>query len=80
MLGWKPKGTAKVIQAQVPMAEVLNYAPDLRSMTSGRGSFDAHFSHYDEVPGPIAEKGDQGDPRGATRPPRATRTLTHNLK
>jgi elongation factor G len=25
-------------------------------MTSGRGSFDAHFSHYDEVPGPIAEK------------------------
>jgi elongation factor G len=45
-----------VIKALVPMAEILKYAPDLRSLTSGRGSFDARFHHYDEVPAPIAEK------------------------
>jgi elongation factor G len=38
------------------MAEVLKYAPDLRSITSGRGSFEARFSHYDEVPAHLAEK------------------------
>ncbi len=50
------KAGGQVIKAQVPMAEVLKYAPDLRSMTSGRGSFTIAFSHYDEVPGHLAEK------------------------
>ena len=45
-----------MIKAQVPMSEILKYAPDLRSMTSGRGSFEAHFSHYEEAPAPVAEK------------------------
>ena len=38
------------------MAEMLRYAPDLRSMTSGRGDFSMEFDHYDEVPAHLAEK------------------------
>ena len=40
----------QVIRATVPMAEMLDYAPSLRSMTQGRASFHIEFSHYDEVP------------------------------
>jgi len=49
-------GGKQTIKAQVPMAEVLNYAPALRSMTADRGDFTMEFSHYEEVPGQIAEK------------------------
>src|SRR6202043_3168285 len=56
VLGMETKGHAQVIKALVPMAEILKYAPDLRSMTSGRGSFEAQFSHYEEAPPHIAEK------------------------
>ncbi|MBV8843568.1 MAG: elongation factor G, partial [Bryobacterales bacterium] len=56
VLGMDAKGSGQVIKALVPMSEILKYAPDLRSITSGRGSFEAHFSHYDEVPAPLAEK------------------------
>src|SRR6185369_7538979 len=56
VLGAEPKGHAQVIQAHVPMAEVLRYAPDLRSMTSGRGDFALEFSHYEEVPPHLAER------------------------
>ena len=54
--GMETKGHSQVIKAKVPMAEILKYAPDLRSMTSGRGSFEAQFSHYEEAPPHIAEK------------------------
>lgn len=43
------------IKAQVPLAEVQKYAIDLRSITQGRGTFYMNFSHYEEVPGQIAE-------------------------
>ena len=56
VLGMESKGGGQVIKALVPMAELLKYAPDLRSITSGRGGFDTRFSHYDEVPPAIAEK------------------------
>lgn len=57
VLGMDPKpGGQQVIRAQVPMAEILRYAPDLRSMTSGRGSFEMSFSHYEEVPAHLAQK------------------------
>lgn len=46
----------EIINAQVPQAEVLEYATDLTSMTGGLGSFSVAFSHYEEVPGQIAEK------------------------
>lgn len=54
--GVEPKGHNQVIQAQVPMAEILTYAPDLNSMTGGRGSFHVEFSHYEELPAHLAEK------------------------
>jgi elongation factor G len=40
----------------VPMSEFLSYAPDLTSMTGGRGVYSMAFSHYDEVPALISEK------------------------
>jgi elongation factor G len=49
-------GRNQIIKANVPMAEFLTYAPDLRSMTGGRGIYTMEFSHYDEVPAQIAEK------------------------
>jgi elongation factor G len=56
VLGMDSKGHAQIIKAKVPMAEVLKYAPDLRALTSGRGEFHMEFSHYDELPGHLAEK------------------------
>lgn len=44
------------INALIPMAEVLTYAPELRSLTSGEGSFTIEFSHYEEVPAHISQK------------------------
>jgi elongation factor G len=56
VLGMDNAGKNQIIKAQVPMAEFLTYAPDLRSMTGGRGIYSMEFSHYDEVPTQIAEK------------------------
>jgi elongation factor G len=56
VLGMDNAGKNQVIKANVPMAEFLTYAPDLRSMTGGRGMYTMEFSHYDEVPIHIAEK------------------------
>lgn len=43
------------IKAQVPQAELLRYAIDLRSITSSTGSFESSFDHYDPISGKIAE-------------------------
>ena len=57
VLGMDPSTSGKqVIKSQVPMSEVLNYAPALRSLTADRGDFSMEFSHYEEVPGQITEK------------------------
>ena len=56
VLGVEPRPKGQVIKAQVPLAEVLKYAPDLTSMTSGRGSFSMELSHYEEVPAHLTEK------------------------
>jgi elongation factor G len=48
--GMEQQGHAEVIKAKAPMSEVLRYAPDLTSMTSGRGSFEMGFSHYEQMP------------------------------
>jgi elongation factor G len=45
-----------VIRAQVPMAELLTYGAQLRSITQGRGTFHLEFSHYAEVPHALQEK------------------------
>ena len=54
--GMDVKGTTQVILAQVPMAEMLNYAPTLISVTGGRGSFHMEQSHYDVVPAQLMER------------------------
>ncbi len=54
--GSEARGQNVVIKAQVPLAEMLSYANDLTSMTQGRASYSMEFSHYDFVPGEIAEK------------------------
>jgi elongation factor G len=56
VLGMDSAGKNQVINAQVPMSEFLSYAPDLRSMTGGRGIYTMEFSHYDEVPAQMSEK------------------------
>ena len=56
VLGMENAGRYQQIKANVPLAEFLTYAPDLRSMTGGRGIYSMEFSHYDEVPAQIAEK------------------------
>ncbi|MFZ7124669.1 MAG: elongation factor G [Desulfobacterales bacterium] len=56
VLGMESQGKNQVIKAQVPLAEIQTYAPDLRSMTGGRGMYTMSFSHYDEVPAQLQEK------------------------
>jgi elongation factor G len=56
VLGVDPAGSNQVIKANVPTAEVLKYAPDLRALTGGRGSFSMEFSHYEEVPKHLTDK------------------------
>ncbi len=54
--GMDSKAGNQVIKAQVPMSEMLSYAPTLTSMTQGRGDYTMEFSHYEVVPNQIAEK------------------------
>ena len=54
--GMEPKGALTEIDAEVPMAEVLDYAPDLRAITGGRGDFTMEFERYQELPGHLADK------------------------
>ncbi|MBU2055275.1 MAG: elongation factor G [Proteobacteria bacterium] len=56
VLGMDSSDNRQIIKGQVPLAEILKYGPDLRSMTSGRGTFTYEHSHYEEVPSYIAEK------------------------
>jgi elongation factor G len=44
------------VKAEVPMAEMLTYAPDLRSLTGGQGDYTMEFARYEEVPGHLASK------------------------
>jgi elongation factor G len=56
-LGMEPAGAGMTeVKAEVPMAQMLSYAPDLRSITGGRGEFTMEFDRYEEVPGHIAGK------------------------
>jgi elongation factor G len=55
-LGMEPVGAMTEIKAEVPMAEMLSYAPDLRSITGGQGEYTMEFARYEEVPGHLAQK------------------------
>jgi elongation factor G len=55
VLGMDPGSGATTVHAEVPMAEVLAYAPDLNSMTGGRGDYSMSLLRYEEVPGHVAQ-------------------------
>ena len=49
------RGSAQVIDAQVPLSEMFGYANDLRSRTQGRATYSMQFENYQQVPPNIAE-------------------------
>ncbi len=54
--GMNPAGGETTISANVPQAEMLRYATDLRALTQGRGTYTMRFSHYQEVPAHVAQQ------------------------
>jgi elongation factor G len=56
VLGTTPRGHSNVVGAEVPLAEMLSYAPDLTSMTGGRGDYHMELLRYDEVPAHLTQK------------------------
>ena len=48
--GMDTEGSAQVIKAQAPLAEMLTYASSLKSITGGRGSYHMRMSHYADLP------------------------------
>ncbi len=56
VLGMDKRGPNQVVKGQVPLAEILTYAAELTSITSGRGTYSFSFSHYEEVPAHLQEK------------------------
>jgi elongation factor G len=55
-LGMEPKGSMTEVKAEVPMAEMLSYAPDLRAITGGRGDYTMELARYQELPAHLASK------------------------
>jgi elongation factor G len=56
VLGIDSKGRNQAVKANVPLAEMLEFDPRLRSITGDRGDYSMEFSHYEEVPAHIQEK------------------------
>jgi elongation factor G len=56
VLGMEGEGSLRSVVAEVPMAEIQQYAAELRSLTSGRGSYEVEFDHYAEVPNNEAQQ------------------------
>jgi elongation factor G len=54
--GMDMRGKQQVIKAQVPLSEMLDYQSKLNSITQARGSYHMQFSHYDPLPGNLANK------------------------
>jgi elongation factor G len=55
-LGTEPSGGMTEVKAEVPMSEVLTYAPDLRAVTGGQGEYTLEFLRYEEIPAHLAQK------------------------
>jgi elongation factor G len=55
IIGMEQRTKTQVIKATAPLAEMLKYATEIRSMTGGRGTYSMRFSHYEEVPQKIAQ-------------------------
>jgi len=56
VLGMTPRGSSDAVAAEVPLAEMLSYAPDLTSMTGGRGDYTMEFLRFEEVPAHLSQK------------------------
>jgi elongation factor G len=56
MTGDSQRGNAKVVEAEVPLAQMFGYVTDLRSFTQGRGNYTMQFDHYGETPRFVAEE------------------------
>jgi elongation factor G len=54
-LGMEPKGSVTEVKAEVPMAEMLSYAPDLRAITGGQGEYTMELDRYEQIPAHIAQ-------------------------
>jgi elongation factor G len=55
-LGMEPKGAMTEVKAEVPMSEMLTYAPDLRAITGGQGDYTMDLARYEEIPAHLASK------------------------
>jgi len=55
-LGMEPKAGMTEVRAEVPMSELLAYAPDLRQITAGRGEYSTQLARYEEVPAHLADE------------------------
>src|SRR4051794_11021908 len=55
-LGTEGVGGMTEVKAEVPMAEMLSYAPDLRALTAGQGEYTLEFLRYEEIPAHLAQK------------------------
>jgi elongation factor G len=55
-LGTEAVGGMTEVKAEVPMAEMLSYAPDLRALTGGQGEYTLEFLRYEEIPSHLAQK------------------------
>ncbi len=56
IMGMESRGTAQVINAHVPLANMFGYSTDLRSATQGRATYTMTFDHYEQVPKAVAEE------------------------
>jgi elongation factor G len=55
IVGMNQEGDTSVIQAQVPLSEIMQYSTELRSITAGEGDFSAKLAHYEVVPSHLAQ-------------------------
>jgi len=56
IIGMNPERGTNVIEAEVPQAEILRYAIDLKSITQGKGTYTVTFSHYEQSPPQVIQK------------------------
>ncbi len=56
IMAMEQRGALRIVQAEVPLSEMFGYATALRSNTQGRATYTMEFSHYEEVPGNIAQE------------------------
>ena len=54
--GMENRNNRAIINAEIPLAEILRYGTDLRSMTQGRGIYTIEFGRYEPVPGHMADQ------------------------